>query len=297
MAEDIAYQSKDIIFKILSEKYKNKALGVYGLELSRIKEMLPTVLPVVKVDEKRSDNIFLLEDNSLLIKEYESSADVKNLIKYGHYAFRVAEKYYEDKPQKVTIVVIYTGDIQKAADSIDLGCMQLKVQQVFLSKYDSEAMYEELKQKIQSGERLSEEDEMRFIIMPLTAKDEKQELIEKSVSLAKEIDDEESQSFIIAGILTATDRFINKDYSNKIKEWLRMTQVGRLFEEEKIEYAKEYAKEYAEEKVNEKLSERNQEFAKSLLESDVDIKIIMKSTGLKKAEILKIKKSLSETQA
>ena len=68
-----------------------------------------------------------------------------------------------------------------------------------------------------------------------------------------------------------------------------MTQVGRLFEEEKIEYAKEYAKE--------KVIEKSQEIAKSLLESDVDIKIIMKSTRLKKSEILKIKKSLTTTQA
>ena len=64
-----------------------------------------------------------------------------------------------------------------------------------------------------------------------------------------------------------------------------MTQVGRLFEEEKIEYAKE------------KVSERNQEFAKSLLEDKVSIKIIMKSTGLKKADILKIKQSLADIQA
>jgi len=59
------------------------------------------------------------------------------------------------------------------------------------------------------------------------------------VSLVKEIDDEGKQGFIIAGILTATDKFIDKEYSNKLKEWLKMTKVGRLFEEEKIEAIKE----------------------------------------------------------
>jgi len=33
VAEDISYHSNDILFKILSENYKNKSLKVYGLDL------------------------------------------------------------------------------------------------------------------------------------------------------------------------------------------------------------------------------------------------------------------------
>ena len=210
MADGIAHQNKDIIFKILSENYKNKTLAVYGLDLPPIKEALPTNLPALQVDEKRSDNIFLLEDDSILIQEYESSGDAKNLIKYGHYAFRVAEANQSGgKLRKVTIAVIYTGDIVSAADRLDIGCMQLRVQQVFLSGYDGASIYAGLERKVRSGEALTDEDVMRFIILPLTAKEGKQELIESAVSLAKEVSDEAKQSFIVAGILAATDKFID----------------------------------------------------------------------------------------
>ena len=64
-----------------------------------------------------------------------------------------------------------------------------------------------------------------------------------------------------------------------------MTKVGRLFEEEKIEYANKYANE----KVQEKLNEQKIEIAKILLEENVDILIIMKVTGLSKAAILSLK--------
>lgn len=64
-----------------------------------------------------------------------------------------------------------------------------------------------------------------------------------------------------------------------------MTKVARLFEEEKIEYA------------NENLNERMIEVAKTLLEDDVDIISIMKSTGLSKAKILELKDSSVETQS
>ena len=131
MAEGIAYQNKDVIFKILSENYRNKSLSAYGLDLPPIKKALPTNLPVLQLDEKRADNIFLLENESILILEYESSGDARHLIKYGHYAFRVAEAYYDGKPRKVAIAVIYTGEVERAADTLDLGCMQLGVRQVF----------------------------------------------------------------------------------------------------------------------------------------------------------------------
>ncbi|MCL2158419.1 MAG: transcriptional regulator [Oscillospiraceae bacterium] len=281
MAGGIAHQNKDIIFKILSENYKNKTLAVYGLDLPRIKEALPTNLPALQVDERRSDNIFLLEDDSILIQEYESSGDAKNLVKYGHYAFRVAEANQSGgKLRKVTIAVIYTGDILSAADRLDIGCMQLNVRQVFLSGYDGGSIYAELERKVRGGEALTDEDVMRFIILPLTARKDKQELIESAVSLAKEVGDEVKQSFIVAGILAATDKFIDQNYSNKMKEWLKMTQVGRLFEEEKLEYAEE------------KLNERNREMAKEMLLDGEPLSKIMKYTKWTKEEIQEIEKSL-----
>ena len=78
---------------------------------------------------------------------------------------------------------------------------------------------------------------MRLIVLPLTQPktDKKQELAKDVIDLAKQVKDEKQQTFAVAGILTAADKFIDKDYSNQIKEWLRMTKISRLFEEEKIE--------------------------------------------------------------
>lgn len=67
VADGIAQQNKDIIFKILSENYKNKSFSVYGLDLPPIKEVLPTNLPAVKLDEKCAGNVFLLENDTILI--------------------------------------------------------------------------------------------------------------------------------------------------------------------------------------------------------------------------------------
>ncbi len=55
-----------------------------------------------------------------------------------------------------------------------------------------------------------------------------------------------------------------------------MTQLGQLYEKEKIEYA------------NQKVRENTKEMAKSLMDEGDDIIKIMKVTGLTEAELLRL---------
>jgi hypothetical protein len=91
MAGGISYHAKDVLFKSLSELYQNQALDVYGLHgLPKIKTLLPNEYPAVRADEKRSDTLFLLEDDSILLLEYESNQRfIENHLKYLDYAYRI----------------------------------------------------------------------------------------------------------------------------------------------------------------------------------------------------------------
>lgn len=67
---DIAYQNKDITAKYFGENLKEKSFSAYGLEIPKIRKVLPTNLPAVEANELRIDNLFLLEDGSLAIVDY-----------------------------------------------------------------------------------------------------------------------------------------------------------------------------------------------------------------------------------
>jgi hypothetical protein len=116
---------------------------------------------------------------------------------------------------------------------------------------------------------------MRLIILSLTQpdKERKQQLARDSVNLAKQIQDEKQMTFAIAGILTATNKFIGKDYSNSIKEWLGMTYISRLYEEEKIEA------------VNKALYDEKRSTALEMLRDGDDILKVMRITKLTRAQI------------
>ncbi len=91
MPEGIAYQNKDIEFKLMSETYKEKSFEAYGLKLPKIKEVLPTNLPAVSANEMRIDNLFLLEDDTVAIVDYESEDKTSNRVKYINYIGRIMQ--------------------------------------------------------------------------------------------------------------------------------------------------------------------------------------------------------------
>jgi hypothetical protein len=63
----IAYQNKDIASKVFAENFKGKSLKVYGLDVPKVVQVLPTNLPEITANELRIDNLFLLEDGTLAI--------------------------------------------------------------------------------------------------------------------------------------------------------------------------------------------------------------------------------------
>ena len=235
--EGIAYQNKDIASKVFAERFKNKSLTVYGLNIPKIIQVLPTNLPEVTASELRIDNLFLLEDGSIAIIDYESDYHKQNKVKYIGYIHRILDRYFREGKTDVTLrmIVIYTADVAPDGtnDTLDAGAIKISVDAAFLSKLDSEQIRKQLNEKIKAGEDLTESEIMEFIILPLTYKKDKQgEAIEETLNLAKKIKDENTMVFVIAGILVFSDKVIDEELSKRTKEWIKMTKVGRLFVEE-----------------------------------------------------------------
>ena len=277
MSEGIVYQNKDILFKILGQTYKEKSFAAYGIDLPPIRALLPTDLPKIAANEKNIDNLFLLEDGTYAIVDYESVYKKANKIKYLNYIARVMEKYFkEDETFNLRLIVIYTSDVQSAEPTLETDCFTLRTEQAFLSHIDGEAAFREIQGKLQSGSPLANDDLMRLVILPLTVpgSEGKQEMLEKVVDLAEQITDEEQRIFTLSGVIVASDKFINREYLDQIRRRISMTQLGQLYEKEKIEYA------------NQKVRENDLKRAKSLLNEGIDIVKIMKTYGFTEEELL-----------
>lgn len=272
MSNGIAYQNKDVVFKILSETYKEKSFRAYGLDLPSIKEVLPTNLPDVSTDEKRMDNLFLLEDDTLAIVDYESEDKDSNKIKYINYIARVLDKYFDDKKEIpiIRLIIVYTGDVEKACKVINTGSISLYMEQVFLVKLESEEIYQYIKHKVEHKETLSEEEQMQLIILPLTEKGAagKRRRIEQVIEIVKGTE-EDIQGFLFANLLVISDKFIDDNLSRDIRRWLKMTKVARLIAED-----------------------TSREIAEKMLMDGLDIEKIVRYTGLSQEDVERLKEEL-----
>ena len=243
--EEIAFQNKDITSKLMAETLKGKSLAAFGLPELKIVDILPTNLPVIESNELRLDNLFLLSDGSLAIIDYESSFSRENFVKYLNYIARVIRRFAIRRELKdlkqLKMVVIYTADVERAEERYDLGGLILVVESAYLIHLDGSQIYDRLKNKIDVGEKLTEEELMELMILPLTVKGKKrkQETIEKAVTLSKRLPDREGQLKVIAGILTFTDKIIDRVYAKKLEEEMQMTLVGQMLMEEGYQRGKE----------------------------------------------------------
>lgn len=273
--EGIAYQNKDILFKILGQTYKEKSFAAYGIDLPPIRALLPTDLPKISANEKSIDNLFLLEDGTYAIVDYESVYKRISKIKYLNYIARVMEKYYiEDDNFNLRLIVIYTGDVDQAEPDLKTACFTLHAEQAFLAHIDGKATFQEIQEKQRAGKLFDNDDLMRLVILPLTVPgtEGKQEMLEAVVGLAEQLADEEQQVFILSGVIVASDKFIQKEYMEQIRRKINMTQIGQMYEEEKIEYG----------------NQKVRDMARGMLNEGIDIVKIMKITGLTEEEILRL---------
>lgn len=237
----IAYQNKDITSKLLAENFKGKTFRVYGLDIPEVKAVLPTNIPSVRANELRLDNLFELVDGTVALVDYESDYKKEDKVKYLNYLTGIADRYQQEKKvcPMLRMIVIYTGDIERrqVSDEYDIGAVRMRLEPAFLSELDSGGLFRHLKEKVERNEPLDDEELMGFIILPLSyrKKEEKEEKIRESVSLAAQIQDKSQQVFALAGILAFSDKLIDMETANKIRRMIEMTKVGWIIEQEKQE--------------------------------------------------------------
>lgn len=273
--EGIVFQNKDILFKILCQSYKEKSFAAYGINLPRISALLPTDLPKISANEKSVDNLFLLEDGTYAIVDYEAVYKKINKLKYLNYIARVIEKYYkEDENFNLRLIVIYTGDVDEAESDFETACFTLHTEQAFLSHIDGKSALQEIQEKLYSGISLNDDDLMKLVILPLTVPgpEGKQKMLETVVELAEQLPNEKQRIFILSGVIVASDKFIKKEYMEQIRRRINMTQIGQMYEKEKIEYG----------------NQKVRDMAKAMIEEGIDIIKIMKITGLTEEELLRL---------
>lgn len=236
----ITAQNKDVVSKWFGETMKNRSLSVYGFDVPKIVDVRPTNLPAIETNEKRMDNLFLLEDGSYALLDYESDYRLSNKVKYAGYVLRLLRRLQKEGIDianlRIRIIVIYTADVtrEQTRDTLNVGDVIIYTTEGFLSEIPSEEVKSRIQRKIEQKQPVDDRDLMELIILPLTykGKENQRQAAHEAVNLAKEIEDEGMQEMALAGILSFSDKIIDKELANEIRRCLSMTKVGAIIARE-----------------------------------------------------------------
>ena len=291
-ATGITAQNKDVVSKWFGETMKNRSLSVYGINIPKIVDVRPTNLPAVETNEMRMDNLFLLEDGSYALLDYESNYRVGNKVKYAGYVLRLLRRLQKEGVDisniQIRIIVIYTADVTRAQtkDALNVGDIVICTTEAFLMEIPSEEVKIRIQQKIEQKLPLDEKDLMELIILPLTykGKENQQRAAHEAVYLAKEIEDETVQEMALAGILSFSDKIIDKKLANEIRRCLSMTKVGAIIAREMEECEERGEKRGRAEGRKEGRKEARLDAIKTMVELGVTKEQILKKYTVKEYE-------------
>ena len=267
--DPITYQNKDVGSKVLAEHLPGKDFSVFGLRLPKIKALKPTNLPAVEANELQMDNLFLLEDDSYLLVDYESVYREKNKVKYLGYLARLSKRLYNESGRypAIRVLIIYTADVKRGTTRprLDITSLQMDLLEVFLSEMDGESILNEINRKLENGDTLSNDDLLRLMICPLTftGRKAKVEATHRAILTADKITDEQTERFVFQMMQVVTNKFISEADAKKIREGIGMTKIDRILEEEKRQAIAK-----VEEEKEKALAEKEAEKKKALAEKE-----------------------------
>jgi hypothetical protein len=229
----IAWQNKDITSKLLAENFRGRSLEAYGLQLPRVVDSQPTNLPAIEANELKIDTLFILEDGTYAIIDYESEYREKNKGKYLGYIARLSNRLYNELGRfpPIRVIVIYTADVQRGTTNpeLDLGSMRVVIDEAFLSDLDSEAIRDRIAAKLDHGEELDDLDLMQLIVYPLSCRGDaaKREAVSEAISLSERLTDDVRRASILASINVFANRIISPDDQSRIRRLIGMIDLGK----------------------------------------------------------------------
>jgi hypothetical protein len=268
--------------------------------------MLPADFPAVEANELRIDQLFLLEDGSVALIDYESEYSKKNIVKYLRYVPRIFEKWLKehgDFPEKLRLIVIYTADVKRSSTKrvFDQGAIRVELQEGFLSELDGDQITADIERKIKAGEPISDKDIMLLIILPLTyrEKDRQNKAVERIIDLTDQVPDPVKSGKIMAGMVTFANHIITKEMRTKIYGRLKMTFIDQMFAEEMQEALDQRAEEVTREVTKSVTASVTQnvtkEIAEKFLQKGVSLEEVSECTNLPLETVRKLADEIFHT--
>jgi len=272
---EISKHTNDLIQKHTAALLREIMPEFYGIKIGRVKELINPELPEIKVGGGGTDMVFLTDDDKYLHLGFETGSDKDDIVKHLNYDARLMQR----DGREVVTVIIYTADVTEAPQGINGETLVYNPHIILMNEYDGNAIYADLKAKIDAGQPLDDKDILNLLFLPLMRNTiPRRELAETSVSMAKTIPNHAKREACIAAAFAFASKYLNDVEKSKLLEAINMFDLVDMM-------------------IEKKFKEGKIEVAQAMLKEGETIIRICKYTGFDEETVLQIQAEMSETVA
>ncbi|WP_067928765.1 hypothetical protein [Alicyclobacillus shizuokensis] len=218
----------------------------------------------------------------------------RTLYRFLSYDVALAERF----DLKVRTVVLYTGNVRTAPDLLDIGAAIYRIDNVFLSELDGDAVLDTVRRHLNSN-HWTESDRVRlaFAFHMHFQTRSGDEVFREVLELTQSIPDRQEQNYVTALILGLSGGSMTDNQRQLLKEAMGMTDVVRELMEEAEQEGwqkglEQGRKEGIQQGRQEGIQQGRQEVALKLLAEGVSLDVVVKTTGLTREEIEALRRQI-----
>ncbi|HBJ1652507.1 TPA: hypothetical protein LA460_002395 [Clostridium botulinum] len=272
---------EDMIMKRAMDIFAEDGLKFFGID-KKVKDTGSTEIVVLEIKNMFMDYTFLMEDDTYIHFEFQTTnKGVTDLRRFRTYEALLNMQTGKD----VVTYVVYSGDIKNPLSGYESGINSYRVNAISMANKDGDKIFNDIIDKMKSGEELSKQDIIALTFTPIMGgKLSKGDKIVNAIRVVKDID--KDYRYDVESILYAfANKFLSGKDLEKVREEIKMTELGKSLIEEGMEKGKS-------EGIIEGENKKTIEIVKNAIKQGLDNIIISNLTGLSNEEIEAIRKTL-----
>ncbi|RXI54958.1 DUF4351 domain-containing protein [Clostridium tetani] len=218
--------------------FAEEGLKFFGIN-KKVKELGSTGLVVLETKNMFMDYTFLMEDDTFIHFEFQTTNKGKTDLR----RFRAYEALLSHQTGKDAVTyVVYSGNIKNPGNTLQTGISEFKVNTISMASKDGDKIYNDIVEKIKSGIEITKQDIISLTFTPIMGgKIGIADKIINAIHIVKDINND--YKYDVESILYAfANKFLSGKDLEKVKEELKMTELGKSLIQEGIEKGKEEGK-------------------------------------------------------
>ncbi len=272
---------EDMIMKRAMDIFAEDGLKFFGID-KKVKDTGSTEIVVLEIKNMFMDYTFLMEDDTYIHFEFQTTnKGVTDLRRFRTYEALLNMQTGKD----VVTYVVYSGDIKNPLSGYESGINSYRVNAISMANKDGDKIFNDIIDKMKSGEELSKQDIIALTFTPIMGGElSKGDKIVNTIRVVKDIN--KDYRYDVESILYAfANKFLSGKDLEKVREEIKMTELGKSLIEEGMEKGKS-------EGIIEGENKKTIEIVKNAIKQGLDNIIISNLTGLSNEEIEAIRKTL-----